>query len=163
MSARNIIESFVNDTSIIEIIADGDLDGILASGLLSSHLKEQGIEVRVVFPPSRDLEGLIVSNAILIELPPSKGLVYSGKNILIDHHGTINGVALYNNDQIQNLANLDIEDCIASTIVSSIFNLRKNLSKKGQELLKSIVQIDMGTYDTQFTRNFHRAYQMNVT
>lgn len=146
-----------------KIIADGDLDGIIASGLLSGYCDDLGIECKVQFPAPAQIASIKAENSFLIELPPSKGITYSGNNILIDHHGKIKGIAFYEDERIVLMAKSQTPNACASNIISTLLIGEGKITKQGRAIIKAVADIDEGVYETEFARNFHRAYLLNIS
>ncbi|RLG53668.1 MAG: hypothetical protein DRN99_06365 [Thermoproteota archaeon] len=135
-----------------KVVSDGDLDGILASGLLS-----RALNVDVEFPSPGELRGLRVEGCILVELPPSKGLEYRGRNILLDHH-EYSGVVVFEGSEAAVEYRAEA-GCVADIAVE-VFELE--LPAEGLEVLEAVRRIDQGRYESWLDRALHRAYRLEI-
>jgi len=99
------------------ITSDSDLDGIFATGLLARYLRKIGIDVKYYYPKPNELRGLIADGHILIELPLTKGLIYRGENILIDHHNGPTRIELFRDNKIAKSFPLGEAKSVADLVV----------------------------------------------
>ncbi len=146
----------------INIVSDGDLDGIFASGLLLRGLNLYGLGAgldAVSFPHPRSLLGMRVESSFLIELPPSKGLEYSGRNLLIDHHGGVSGVLLYRGGNVETYLKVE-GGSVAEIVVKA---LRLELSSEALLLIDAVGKIDHAVYDSKLAEDLHKAYRLEVS
>jgi len=139
------------------IISDGDLDGIFATGFLVHYLKKLGVDIEYHYPSPSKLRGLVVSRNILIELPLTKGLVYRGDNILIDHHNGPARVELFNGDKPVKSFYFGEVSSVAE-LVSRALSIDVDI-----ELLDAVNQIDSGRHETQLAEMLHKAYLLNIS
>jgi len=155
-----IIRDFVRRHGL-HVVSDGDLDGIFASGLLLRVLGFEGdLEGVVEFPHPLSLSGLRVSSSILIELPLSKGLVYCGENILIDHHPEPPRVELYRDENCVESVVVGGAESVAS-VVYMIFRDVLELSDTALKILRAIDNIDQGRHPDKLSVDLHNAFSLN--
>ncbi len=161
MDSRDLILNFAKDHGV-NIVSDGDLDGIFAAGLLLRGLNLCGVEAgldSVSFPHPRNLIGMRVEGSFLIELPPSKGLEYSGWNLLVDHHGGVSGLLLYRDGKVENHLMMDGAS-VAEIVVKA---LRLELSSEALLLVDAVGKIDQAIYDSKLIEDLHKAYRLEIS
>jgi len=161
MDSRDLILNFARENGI-NIVSDGDLDGIFASGLLLRGLNLCGLEAgldAVSFPHPRSLLGMRVEGSFLIELPPSKGLNYSGSNLLVDHHGGVSGILLYREEKVETYLKIDGKS-VAEIVVKA---LRLELSSEALLLIDAVGKIDQAVYDSKLVEDLHKAYRLEIS
>lgn len=159
----NLLVEFVNKFGF-KVVSDGDLDGILASGLLILGLRALGFKPKlrdVSFPPPDKIPGLKVKNSILIELPHTKGLIYLGENLLVDHHEYF-GFIWFKDKRIKVQENISMVNSIAEAIYNKFCEVIA-LSEDGLRVLNAVNNIDKGIYETDFDWGLHRAYRLEVS
>ena len=139
------------------IASDGDLDGIFATGLLVRYLRGIGIDVRYYYPSPRELRGLTVDGYILVELPLTRGLIYRGENILIDHHNGPARIELFRDSEVVKSFSLGEAKSVADLVVR-VLDIDIDA-----ELLDAVNQIDMGEYRTPLAEMIHKAYLLNIS
>ena len=151
----------------IKIISDGDLDGIFATALLLIAFKQNGFKIEnikdvVHFPHPRILKGLKVSESILIELPQSKGLIYVGNNLLLDHHPEPPRVEIYSNEKL--VERYIVKDArSAASLVYKIFEDLMKLPESALKILNAVDEADNLQYTCEFSKLLHAAYHLHVT
>ena len=139
------------------IISDGDLDGIFATGFVIHYLRKLGVDIEYRYPAPNKLRGLVVSGYIIIELPLTKGLVYQGENILIDHHNGPARVELFEEDKP-----------VKSFYFGEVSSVAELVSRAlgidiDKELLDAVNQIDSGKHETKLAEMLHKAYLLNIS
>lgn len=157
----DVLLKFV-DHGVKQILSDGDLDGIVATGLLRRFLLSQGVDIQAVFPHPSELDTLTATNAILVELPPTKGILYCGQNVLIDHHDEFSGVFLLHGERVVDGFSIDPTGHCASTIVNYMTGLYIEMSDLGLRILDAITEIDSGRCESSLSECLHKAYRLNV-
>lgn len=145
------------------VFSDGDLDGLVASGLLLRYLKMSKIKANLTFPVPEDLKGLVVRNAILIEMSPTKGLEYRERNLLIDHHGESGEISEYYFENSVRTHRIDIQKCTAARIIAAATGLVNELTPDGFVVMDALEQIEFGEYVTKLAKNLHRAFRLNIS
>ena len=151
----------------IKIISDGDLDGIFATALLLIAFKQNGFKIEnikdvVHFPHPRTLKGLKISESILIELPQSKGLIYAGNNLLLDHHPEPPRVEIYSNEKL--IERYIVKDArSAASLVYKIFEDLVKLPESALKILNAVDEADNLQYTCEFSKLLHAAYHLHVT
>jgi len=163
-NARNLLLSFVKKHGV-NIVSDGDLDGILASALVIKYLKLRGLEVdpraNVYFPRLSELGRLRVKDSILVELPPTKGLIYEGYNLLIDHHDeTLVQVFVHD----RSFKGVKFKAYVPS-VSQLVFLILQDEYSSGPsaflKLLNAINEIEEGNLRSDLSKALHRAYLLN--
>lgn len=152
----DILIRFVK-TRNINIISDGDLDGVFATGLLLRGIKLSGVPIddsSIFFPRARERKGLEVANSILVELRPDRGLIYKGYNILIDHHPEPPMIAMYKDSRpiLKRKYNLD------SSVAGLVHYVFEDVLDVPPELVVAVDAVDYKRYDVLLARDMARAF-----
>ncbi len=147
----------------LEIVSDGDLDGIFAVGILLRYFDSVGISIPSRFPAPRELHNLTVEDSILVELGPTKGLRFRGHNMLIDHHEGFSGIYMFNGPDMESpIAEFDGIMSVVEIVVAYLNN-EILIDSSMQELIDIVGEIDNGVYNHPKARALHHAYMLNVT
>ncbi|MGQ9479163.1 MAG: hypothetical protein ACUVQ0_03955 [Thermoproteota archaeon] len=156
---RRLLFRFVEDHPEYLIMSDPDLDGVFAASLTAKALETD--VSRINYPKPSEIDSLRVSKSILIELPLSKGLTYTGSNILMDHHGSNPFVALYNGleETRKILFNSGLRS--VSRLVAEIFGGMIELEENGFQILEAIDQIDSGEIESELADKMNKAFLLN--
>lgn len=157
-----IFRDFVNTHGRIRIVSDGDLDGIFATALLLKYFDESDQTCEYSFPEPRSLRGLVAQDSILIELPMSKGLVYQGRTLLIDHHNNAPHLQYFVNQEVQDAEMLDFEVRAVNQIVFELVRDRIVLDTDAMELFHAVSNIDQGVYNSDLDNDLHHAYLLEI-
>ncbi len=158
--ANDLIARFVVQYGL-RVISDGDLDGIFACGILLRGLNRKNIKA-VSFPHPSKLHGLKVKNSILIEMPLTRGVLYLGSNILIDHHPEPPRVELFEGSTLKERIVIENVKSVAS-LVYSIYRDSLELPRIAEKILSAVDNVDNGVYVNDIDRDIHYAYLINKT
>jgi len=154
--AIDLLHIFVKGRAI-KIVSDGDLDGIFATGFLTSYFRNIGLEVEYLYPKPEKIKGMIVQDCILIELPLTRGIIYREENLLFDHHNGPARVELFKENKV--VKSIVFPNCKSiAQLVHYILGIKVN-----KELLEAVNNIDNGVYETGITEKLHRAYLLNIS
>jgi len=152
----------VSESKTVRIYADGDLDGMVATGLLWRSLEQLGLSLDAYFPPPRNLQGLEVKDAISIELPLSKGVTFSGTVILLDHHGP-------DPQHIQVFKGNETIDAwmVSDRPIRAVTDVVRHLCPEdlpplAERLIEAVAQIDQGSPATPLAQGMHYAYRFQI-
>jgi len=145
----------------IDVVSDGDWDGILATAIFVKQLKVKGIGVRrVSFPSPREISRLGFVDTVLIELPPSRGYRVLGENILIDHHG-FTGIKVIMPDREEVLLSVSREVASVADLVVEVVGLKPEGVLA--DILRAVALIDQGrSKEDSLAWTLHRSYLYNV-
>ncbi len=144
-----------------KICSDGDMDAIFASAFLIKGLDLVG-DLRDIlrFPRPDRLSGYVVRDSFAVELPLSKGVVYRGQVVLIDHHPEPARVEVYENDCLVDRCVVDNVRSVASAVYI-ILRDSLDLPQIALNILRSIDNIDNAVYETELDRWLHKAFFIN--
>jgi len=153
----DIILRFVR-THGVNIISDGDLDGVFATGFILRALIRLDIDVvydgKVYYPRARELEKMEARGNILIELRSDRGIKYRGQNLLIDHHPEPPRIVLYSEESPILIRKYSVSTSVAG-LIHYVF--RDNLDVP-EELVDVVDQVDYKNYEIEDARRLARAF-----
>jgi len=137
------------------------MDAIFASAFLIKGLDLVG-DLRDIlrFPRPDRLSGYVVRDSFAVELPLSKGVVYRGQVVLIDHHPEPARVEVYENDCLVDRCVVDNVRSVASAVYI-ILRDSLDLPQIALNILRSIDNIDNAVYETELDRWLHKAFFIN--
>jgi len=141
------------------VVSDGDLDAILASAYLvmAGAVKPEDVE----FPPPSRLRGMEIRDAIVVELPPSKG-VELRNCVLLDHHFPDGaGRVVYYDAEGRHHVLEEMRVRSVAELVRWWLALAVDIDVLEFEGIVS--DIDNGLYPTERHRKLHAAYRFNIT
>lgn len=140
------------------LVSDGDLDAVFATGLLINALLKCGyssiLDGSVDFPRIREIKGKKVSGKILMELSREKGPIYVGENLLIDHHPDPPRVVLYRDDKVLLIRKFALNVSVAG-LVGYIFS---DVLDVPSELIDAVDSADYKNYILEQSKNIMRAF-----
>ena len=153
----DIILRFVR-THGVNIISDGDVDGVFATGfllraLIIMNIKE-AYEGKVLFPRARELEKMEANGDILIELRSDRGLRYRGSNLLLDHHPEPPRIVLYREQNPILVRKYSISTSVAG-LVHYIF---RDTLDVPEDLVDMVDQVDYKNYELEYAHRLARAF-----
>ncbi len=158
MEAVRLLKSFCSRG--FSMVSDGDIDGILGSALITIKLRELGLAgnmVGVSFPPPGSLIGSHVSQAIMVELPLSRGYSVVDEILVFDHHEFVGA-------KILGAGGREIESIVINRNYASISSLIRDLldieTPSGYgAILRAADLIDSGrSSEDPVALKIHRAY-----
>jgi len=145
----------------VRIYSDGDWDGILASAILLRWLRSRVRSVDldwVYFPQPGRISGMKVEDAIIIELPPSRGYEVAGTCILFDHHAFTGVMELSKGGLSRKLLVLDKHFPSVSRLVADVLKAW-TLIEDLREIVDAVDLIDEGrSMADEKAWLMHRAY-----
>jgi len=144
-----------------KICSDGDMDAIFASAFLIRGLDLVG-DLREIlrFPRPDRLSGYVVGDSFAVELPLSKGVVYRGRVVLIDHHPEPARVEVYEGGRL-------VDRCVVGdvrSVASAVYIILRDsldLPQIALNILRSIDNIDNAVYEAELDRWLHKAFFIN--
>lgn len=140
------------------IISDGDIDGVFATGLLLRALIKERVNAvyhgNVLYPRARELERMEADGNILIEIHPQKGIKYRGTNLLIDHHPEPPYIALYNDTNPILVRKYQLSTSVAGLI----YHIFKDKIDAPEELVHIVDQVDYRNYELEEAHKLARAF-----
>ncbi len=153
----DIILRFIK-TNQFQVVSDGDLDAVFATGLLIRALLALGrsdiLNGSLYFPRAREIRGQTISNKILIELGPNRGVILRGNNLLIDHHPDDPRLVLYNDDRVVLTRKYQINVSVAG-LINYIFG--EKLAAPS-DLIRAVDEADFKNYIIDQAKNITRAF-----
>ncbi len=157
----SVLDRFVRQTGELRIVSDGDMDGIFATGLLLRYADAVGVPATAEFPPPAKLDGLQVHDALVIELPTTKGVRYVGDVLLIDHHNNAPHVQwLRGRDCLMSVSFEGVR--AASDIVVALKPDVLPDTPLGRALLDAVADLDQGLHESQLAVDLHHAYALDI-
>ncbi|MCF2136434.1 MAG: hypothetical protein K9W43_04255 [Candidatus Thorarchaeota archaeon] len=158
----DIFNEYLSKVTNYRIVSDGDLDGIFATGFLLQYFEQIGQSVQYEYPAPKLIRGMEVSNSILIELPLTKGLVYRGTNLLIDHHNEAPHLQLYSGATLVSSCSLDFDVRAVTEVITFLIKDRVTLPKEAESVLSAVSRIDQGIYESDLDFDLHHAYLLEI-
>lgn len=153
----DIISRFVKLHGL-NIVSDGDLDAVFATGILLGALIKSGIvkptECDIYFPRARELRNMEVSRSILVELNPERKLTYVDENILLDHHPDPPRIAVYRGSSISFVRKYNMPFSVAG-LVGHIF---RSLFDVPRDILEAVDEADYRNYAIELAHKINRAF-----
>ena len=140
------------------LVSDGDLDAVFATGLLINAMLKCGynsiLDGSVYFPRIREIKGKKVTGKILMELRMEKGLIYKGENLLIDHHPDPPRIVLYRDDKVLLVRKFGLNVSVAG-LISYIFS---DVLDVPPELIDAVDGADYKNYILEQSKKISRAF-----
>ncbi|RLG82677.1 MAG: hypothetical protein DRO40_07100 [Thermoprotei archaeon] len=157
---KNVLTSFIRKNGL-NIVSDGDWDGIVGSAILVKWSKEIGMDkYNINFPYPREIPTLTLSGNIIIELSPSRGYKIKSECILIDHH-EFSGIAVLREDS--KLTPIVEYRRKARSVAELIYQLLGIKDERLKKLIDIINCIDQGRSKVnEEVWRYHKAYLANI-
>ncbi|MHA2016544.1 MAG: hypothetical protein ACTSUH_12465 [Candidatus Thorarchaeota archaeon] len=109
-----------------------------------------------------EVRGLVVGGSIVIELPPSKGIVFEGENLLIDHHNNAPPLQYYVGSRTRESQGVGIPIRAVVEIALKVTGLDGTLPQEARNLVEAVCNIDQGVYKSSLENDLHHAYLLEI-
>lgn len=159
-SVKKTLLHFIKENGL-NIVSDGDWDGIVGSAILVKWCRKLGMnKYSIDLPHPRKVPLLTLSGNIVIELSPSRGYKVESRCILFDHHN-FNGVAFLEKDN-KIVPIIEYKEDIGS-IAELIYHVLEIHDEKLEKLINIINYIDQGkSKEIKEAWRYHKAYLANI-